>query len=72
MSEARFLPSGLVAAVADREGVPLQVAQDLAARAVVNAAVLSDRRGCDFPKRRRAESMTALLGQILEREDRES
>jgi hypothetical protein len=43
MSELRFLRSAVVAAVADREGVPLLVAQDLAARAALSAALRAER-----------------------------
>ena len=44
MSELRFLPDSVVAAVADREGVPAVVAHDLAGRAVLNAAIRAERR----------------------------
>jgi len=53
MSELRFLPGAVVAAVAEREGVPALVAQDLAARAVLNAAVRSERRQRERSKPRR-------------------
>lgn len=39
MGELRFLPGSVVAQVAKREGLPLVVAQGLAARAVLDAAL---------------------------------
>ena len=44
MGELRFLPGSVVAQVAKREGVPLMVAQGLAARAVLDAAIRRQRQ----------------------------
>ena len=72
MSELRFLPGAVVAAVADREGVPTLVAHDLAARAVLNAALQSERRHRDrFPGLERRRNRLAILAHLLEKEDRD-
>jgi hypothetical protein len=70
MSELRFLPGAVVAAVADREGMPLLVAQDLAARAVLSAALRAERleRERNDPRKQ----WLALTAELLRKdEDRE-
>ena len=59
MGELRFLPGSVVAQVAKREGVPLVVAQGLAARAVLDAAM------------RRQRHQAAIHQHIIERDDRD-
>jgi hypothetical protein len=59
MGELRFLPGSVVAQVAKREGVPLVVAQGLAARAVLDAAI------------RRRRHQVAICEHIIEREARD-
>ena len=58
MGELRFLPGSVVAQVARREGLPLVVAQGLAARAVPDAPL---------PRRRH---QAALYEHVIERDDR--
>jgi hypothetical protein len=68
---SELLLSAVVAAVAEREGVPLLVAQDLAARAVLNAALRSERRHrARFPRLEKRQSQTAILAHLIEREER--
>jgi hypothetical protein len=73
MGELRFLPRSVVVQVAEREGVPLVVAQGLAARAVLDAAIRSEcRRNHDrFPELERRRHQAAIYQHIIEREDRD-
>jgi hypothetical protein len=68
---SELLPSAVVAQVAKRDGVPLLVAQDLAARAVLNAALQAESRHRDrFPGLERRRNQLAILAHLIEREER--
>jgi hypothetical protein len=72
VSEVRLLPGAVVAQVAKREAVPLLVAQDLAARAVLGAAIRAERRHHDrFPRLERRRHQAAICQHIIERDDRD-
>jgi hypothetical protein len=73
MGELRFLPGAVVAQVAKREGVPLVVAQGLAARAVLDAAIRSEGRQQQvrFPELERRRHQAAIYQHIIERDDRD-
>jgi hypothetical protein len=60
----------VISLVARQQDIPPWLAQGIAANVGLSEAIRSGRRD-QFPKLERAQNMTTLIGQILEREDRE-